>query len=228
MNSAPAGILRYTVWFFLGFSLMNSAWSADLTDHTEIITEIALEEFAPRCPPFNEGDIWNMHRTMIMANGMTIEAEITITVTGIDGEIVEYEWVTSGSPTIYSEIRRQSGILTPVKDRVANIELDYISETPLCPPPDIGQSIVGVGKLNGVVAGKQITTVMEIDPFFIQVTVPAGTFNTRKILTEVTSAGASPPYTITHYFADGVGSAKEIFRFADGSIQIHELVGYNF
>jgi hypothetical protein len=113
---------------------------------------------------------------------------------------------------------------------VANIEIDYISETPFCPPPEVGQSIVGVGKLNGVTAGKQITTVIEIDPFFIRVTVPAGTFDTRKILTRVTSAGpqASPPHTITHYFADGIGAVKEIFRFADGSIQIHELVRYNF
>ena len=165
-----------------------------------------------------------------MANGMRTEADITVTIISVGGEIAVREWAADGAPPIYSEIRRESGILYPVKDTVSPIEIDYTSEVPICPPPKVGESIVGLGSLNGRRIAEQITTITAIEPFFVKVIVPAGTFNTRKISSRVTVSGPEtvPPHTITHYFADRIGAVKEIFRFPDGSVQIHELLEFNF
>ena len=230
MKNASIGIVWGTLWLFSGFSLLNPAWSVEPAASAEIDTGIRVDETAPRCPPFDIDDTWIMHRTITMAAGMRSEAEITITVTEVEGANKKSEWAVTGGTTVYSETRQTKGMLYPVKDTVGSIEIDYVSETPFCPPPDVGQSIVGIGRLNGMEVGQQIITVMAIEPNFIEVSVPAGTFKTRKIMSQATESGpqASAPYTMTHYFADGIGSIREVFIFADGSIQIHELIEYEF
>ncbi|MCP4229539.1 MAG: hypothetical protein GY771_05265 [bacterium] len=188
----------------------------------------------PRCPPYGVGDLWTIHRTNILANGMASEAEFTMTITESDGKTVKLEIVEPQITTIKSEMRLKKGVLYPVKDRMkdpmGDIEIDYISDTSLCPPPKVGESIVARGQMNGMPVGERSTTVTAIDPHYIEVSVPAGTFKTLKIDSQVKENGAqaNPPYTITHYYANGIGSVKEVFRFADGSLQVHELLKYEF
>lgn len=231
MNNVSSGFVQYTFLFFLGFSFINPSWSANNSAiKSEINTGIKVNKISPRCPPFGVGDTWTMRRTNTMANGFGSKTDFTITITSVNSNTVKMESVEPGGSRIQSELRRKRGMFYPVKDTIGNIEIFYVSNTTFCPPPAVGQSIVGHGHMNGVKVGTQTTTVKAIDPYFIKVSVPAGTFITRKILTRVKASGpqASPPYTITHYYADGIGAVKEVFRFADGSVQVHELLKYKF
>lgn len=230
MKKISIGIFHYPFWLLLGFSLINPSWSANSTAKVEINTGIKIGNKLPRCPPFGAGDTWTMRRSNTMANGMSSKTYFTITITSANGKTVKMESVEPGGTIIQSELRRKKGMFYPVKDTIGNIEIDYVSNTPFCPPPRVGQSIVGHGRMNGMQVGTQTTTVKAINPNFIKVSVPAGTFKTRKIVTRVKASGpqASPPYTITHYYADGIGAVKEVFKFADGSVQVHELLKYKF
>lgn len=228
---------KVSIWFFhcallflVGFSLINPSWADNNTAKAEINTGIEIDKEPLRCPPFGIGDSWTMQRTNIMANGMSSKTDFTITITDHNGKIVKSESVEPGGTTIQSEMRLKKGILYPVKDIIGNHEIKYVSNTPLCPPAKIGQSIIGYGTMNGMKVGEQSTTVTAINPNYFKVSVPAGTFNTRVVVNEVKTSGpqASPPYTITHYYADGIGAVKEVFKFADGSTQIHELLEYKF
>ena len=223
-------LFRYTFFALLGFSLMNPAWTADSTAQAEINTGVKVSNKAPSCPPFGVGDTWTMRRTNTMAAGLSSNAEFTVTIIRANGSTIIKESVEPGGAIIQSELRKKKGMFYPVKDTVGNIEIDYVSNTAFCPPPNIGQSIVGHGKMGGMQVGQQTTTVTAINPNYIEVSVPAGTFKTRKIVTQIKASGpqASPPYTITHYYADGIGSVKEVFNFADGSTQLHELIAYKF
>lgn len=230
MRKVSSGLIWYTFLLLLGFSFINPFWSVNSTAKAEISTGIKVNKKSPRCPPFGAGDTWTMRRTNIMANGMSSKTDFTIIITSVNGKTVKMESVESGGTIIQSELRRKKDMLYPVKDTIGNIEIDYVSNTPFCPPPGVGQSIVGHGRMNGMKVGTQTTTVKAINPYFIKVSVPAGTFKTRKIVTRIKASGpqASPPYTITHYYADGIGAVKEVFKFADGSVQVHELLKYKF
>lgn len=201
-----------------------------MANGAEVNTGIEIDKRAPRCPPYGIDDTWTIHRTNTLANGMISRADFTITITENDGRTVKIETVEPGATTIESEMRLEKGILYPVKDRMGDLEIDYISDTRLCPPPEVGQSITGRARMNGMQIGERSTTVTAIDPYYIEVSVPAGTFRTLKIDTLVKEHGpqATPPYTITHYYAERIGSVKEVFRFADGSLQVHELLNYKF
>ena len=231
MRKVLSGLMWHTFLLLLGFSFINPSWSANNSAaKSEINTGIKVNKKSPRCPPFGVGDTWTMRRTNTMANGISSNTDFTITITSANGNTVKMESVEPGGALIQSELRRKRGMFYPVKDTIGNIEIYYVSNTPFCPPPAVGQSIVGHGRMNGMKVGTQTTTVKAINPYFIKVSVPAGTFKTRKIVTRVKASGpqASPPYTITHYYADGIGAVKEVFRFADGSVQVHELLKYKF
>lgn len=232
MKKISTGLFRYRYTFllFLGFSLINPSWADSSAAKAEINTGIEIDKKVPRCPPYGIGDIWTIHRTNTLANGMISNADFTITITEFDGRIVKTETVEPGGTTIESEMRLKKGILYPVKDKVGDLEIDYVSDTPLCPPPKVGQSIIARARMNGMPVGERSTTITAINPYYIEVSVPAGTFRTLKIDSLVKENGpqANPPYTITHYYADGIGSVKEVFRFADGGIQVHELLKYEF
>ena len=215
-------------------TLIDPSRAKSSIENAGINTGIEVGENVPRCPPYGVGDLWTIRRTNILANGMASEAEFTITITENDGKTVEIESVEPQVTTIKSEMLLKKGVLYPVKDTMKDamgvIEIDYISETSLCPPPKVGESIVARGQMNGMPVGERSTTVTAINPNYIEVSVPAGTFRTLKIDSLVKESGpqTNPPHTITHYYADGVGSVKEVFRFADGSIQVHELLGYKY
>lgn len=199
-----------------------------------INTGIEISKNVPRCPPYGVGDLWTIHRTNIMANGMASEAEFTITITEFDGTVMRLETVEPNITTIESEMLLKKGVLYLVKDIIKDVmgtlEIDYVSDTSFCPPPKVGESIVSRAQMNGMPVGERSITVTAIAPYYIEVSVPAGTFKTLKIDSLVKEHGpqAHPPYTITHYYADGIGSVKEVFRFADGSLQVHELLKYEF
>ncbi len=230
MEIVATAFFRYMLLILLGLSLTNTSWSAGSAAKGEINTGVKIGNKTPRCPPFGAGDTWTIRRTNVMANGMNGKVDFKVTIKSVNGSKVIKESIEPGGTIIHSELRRSKGMYYPVKDTVGMIEIDYVSKTPFCPPPGVGQSIVGHGSMNGMQAGTQSTTVKSIHPNYIKVSIPAGTFKTRKIVTEVKASGphGNPPYTITHYYADGIGAVKEVFKFADGNIQIHELVRFKF
>ena len=192
-----------------------------------------ISDKALNCPPFGVGDKWEIRRITSMPQGMTTTGGFSVKITENDGKLVKLDMVENDGNMHTSELRLENGMVYPSKDIMStnNVMITYTSNVPLCPVPEIGQTIEGYGTMNGNKVGEQSSTVTSINPNYIKVTVPAGTFNTVEVVNKVVpfSGGhAAPPYTITHYYADGISAVKEIFRFPNGMTMVHELTDYKF
>lgn len=200
----------------------------------ETVTDIKIEDSAVRCPPFGKDDTWRIRRTAYLSNGMTNSSEITDTITYADKKTVKYRRSGSDSMEQEDEYRIDHQAIFLVKSKMQSpmgeVVISYKSDIPVCPLPEVGEIFTGKGWSGGKQSGEITITVEAINPFFVEVTVPAGTFKTRRIdlKTVIYSQETGRQETSeTIYFAERVGVVKEIVRFS-GNFEVYDLLEYKF
>lgn len=200
----------------------------------ERVTDIRIEDFLIRCPPYTKDDTWHIRRTGFQPNGMNNTSDITDTITYADSKTVKLNRAGSNSIMQEDEFRLDKGDYflenNTMQSPSGEIKVDFTPEIPTCPLPEVGQVFTGIGKLAGKKTAEITITIVSINPLFVEVTVPAGTFNTRKIdlKTVMSSKDMGKQETReTLYFADRIGVVKEIVRFSN-TFEVYELLDYKF
>lgn len=200
----------------------------------ESVTDISIKDFSVRCPPFGKDDTWHIRRVGYLSNGMNNSSEITDVIIYADSKTVKLRRTGTNSVEQEDEYLLNKGDIYLIKNTVkfpmGVVEIDFTPDVPVCPLPEVGSSFTGKGQLANNEAGEMTFTVVSIHPFFVEVTMPAGTFKTRKIDIRTimkTQEQGQKETRETMYFADGIGIVKEIVRFS-GNIEVYELLEYKF
>jgi hypothetical protein len=200
----------------------------------ERVTGQLIEDVVAKCPPFGIDDVWHIRKTGHLSNGMTNISKITDTITSANSQKATLERSGSSEMMRESEYRLSGGKIYLDKYRMQSpmgkVVVDFSNDIPVCPLPEVGQSFKGVGRANGNNIGQITSTIVAINPNFVEVTVPAGTFRTRKIDLKTVMDTHDQGRQVTRetlYFSDGVGVVKEVINFSNNK-EVYDLVKYGF
>ena len=198
------------------------------------VTDKPIINSRMRCPPFAKDDSWHIRRAGYLSNGMTNTSDITDTVIDATADRAIVSRTGSNSMSQETQYRKRNNAVSLVKNRLQSqmgeMEVEYMPAINVCPLPEVGQRFTGMNNAPNGMSVTMTTQVIAINPYFVEVSVPAGTFETRKIELQTTarSQGQIQQQTReTIYFADGVGVVKSVIRFSD-NVEVYDLLNYEF
>lgn len=203
----------------------------------EKATDEKISDSVAQCPPFQAGDTWQIRKISYLPSGKARTSYLADKIIKKEGNRVINQRKGPDTVTQETEYLLDDGDIYLVKDKLltatGEIDVDYIVDAPICPLPKVGNTIIGKAYYGGRLAWEMSSTVVTIHPNIVEISVPAGTFQTRKLKLQTITKSHQPDAqeptiqetNITIYYADKIGVVREVAR-VEHNVEVYDLLEY--